>query len=167
MTTTTVKGLNISENYFSLIISSLIGGITGGLAFGIFMYIVTLDTSFFVLVSGLVDASDALIGFSVHMGISVFFGLLFGLIMLFIPKFKDNLALTLSLGLVWGILLWIVAAGIAMPLLMDMPLDFVTNNLFKLDYWTSEGKIRSFVGHLFFGGFLALEVYFLPTKLKS
>ena len=146
----------------------LFGGIAGGLAFALLTLLTATDLSFFKVVAGLfIDSSDPLVGFLVHSSIAILFGFIFGIILIAVPYLGKNQVSALISGLVWGVILWVVAANILMPLLLNMPLSDVIIRFITLDTWIAQSNLENLVGHLFYGGALAFTTWNLPKVLSG
>ena len=163
----------LDPSVFELIVyGGIIGGIAGGLAFSLIIFILTPTGNFYNLVANLfLETNDTLIGFVVHIGIAITFGIMFGVLLIFIPKLGSSQLITLLTAVVWGFILWVVAANILMPLILN---DFSNINevlsldrLLSLDTWTNEDALRSFATHMFYGVFLALVTWNLPPLVEK
>ncbi|SIR50751.1 hypothetical protein SAMN05421858_2560 [Haladaptatus litoreus] len=104
--------------------SSILGGLAGGIVFGILMQSMGMMPT----IASLYGLDGATMGWVAHLFHSIVFGLLFGGIvtMTRLRKYADRIAPTTGLGAVYGVLLWFVAATIVMPLWlgavgMEMP----------------------------------------------
>ena len=127
-----------------LVLGGVIGGIAGGLAFAILVAVYSTGTDFFSVVGNLfLETNSVVIGFIIHIGIAILFGILFGIILIVFPKLGSTQVITILSGLVWGLFLWIVAGNILMSLILGTPLDQEFALLFKIDTWTSANNIRS------------------------
>jgi hypothetical protein len=117
-------------------IGGLIGGLVGGIGFGIIMGV----GGMLPMVAGLVDASDALVGFGVHMVISAIIGVLFGVALGSQVQNYTNGSLW---GLGYGALWWVLGPLVLMPLMMGMGVRFGAA--------LTPPMLMSLGGHLIFG----------------
>ncbi|WP_435155621.1 hypothetical protein [Haladaptatus sp. DFWS20] len=104
--------------------SSILGGLAGGIVFGVLMQSMGMMPA----IASLYGLDGATMGWVAHLFHSIVFGLVFGGIMTMtrLRKYADRIAPTTGLGAAYGVLLWVVAAGIVMPLWlgaigMEMP----------------------------------------------
>jgi uncharacterized membrane protein YagU involved in acid resistance len=124
------------------------GGLVGGLAFGLMMAAMNM----LPMVAALIGQSEAFIGFIVHMGISALFGALFGVVATFLPR--TWIALLVA-GVGFGVVLWVGAALIAMPLMLGM-------NAMVLQI--GEPQLMSLIGHIMYGVITAAVVKVLASR---
>ena len=93
------------------LIAGAIGGIAGGIVFGIMMGMMGMLT----MIAGMMGSDSAVVGFIIHIMISIIFGLGFA----FIPaRFTTSFGLAAVAGVIYGIILWVVGPLIIMPLMM-------------------------------------------------
>jgi hypothetical protein len=118
--------------------AGVIGGAAGGVVFGIMMAAMGMMP----MIAGLIGSSSDVVGFIVHMAISIFIGATFGLA--FGPR-STKYVQGLAFGVVWGALWWVLGPLLIMPAMMGMPL-FVFNQM----------TLTSLVGHLIYGGIAGL-----------
>jgi hypothetical protein len=121
------------------ILAGAIGGLAGGLVFGVLMAM----TGMLPAIASMVGSSSAAVGFGVHLVISVLIG--WGLTVLF-----GNLLLTgygrgAVVGLAYGAVWWVLGGLLMMPLMLGMPLF-----TFDTTAW------MSLMGHLIYGLVLGL-----------
>jgi uncharacterized membrane protein YagU involved in acid resistance len=126
----------------------VVGGLAGGLVFGVMMAAMGM----LPMVAALIGQSDAFVGFLVHMGISAAFGAVFGVIASFLPR--TWIALLIA-GVVFGVVLWVGAALIAMPLMLGM-------NAMVLQI--GDSQIMSLIGHIVYGVVAAVVVKVLAGR---
>jgi hypothetical protein len=160
----------VNPSVFELIVyGGVIGGIAGGLAFSLLILILTPSSGFYSTVAGLflTDNTDVLTGFFVHIGIAVLFGTMFGLGLIMVPKLGSSQLITFVSGIIWGFVLWIVAAHILMPFIMSGYQNLNGTDLLALDTWTNEGSIRSLLNHLIYGVLLAVVTWNLPSMIDK
>ncbi|MDG5778776.1 histidine kinase [Haloarculaceae archaeon H-GB2-1] len=96
--------------------SGVIGGLAGGLVMGI-LFSVMMPAVIENAIPALVGLSGGIAGWFVHMSISAVFGVGFAALVTRseIPARWRSYRGMVSLGLVYGIGLWVIAAGIVMP----------------------------------------------------
>lgn len=93
--------------------AGLIGGLVMGVLFSLLMPPVIENA-----IPALVGLSGGIAGWVVHMSISAVFGVVFAaaLVQPRIAAVADSVVGAVGLGLVYGAILWVVAAGVVMPL---------------------------------------------------
>lgn len=91
----------------------MIGGLVMGVLFSVLMPPVIENA-----IPALVGLSGGVAGWVVHMSISAVFGVVFAaaLTQPRLVAVAESLGGVVSLGLVYGVILWVVAAGVIMPL---------------------------------------------------
>ena len=128
--TQTRAGATLGRRTFA----GLIGGIAGGVMFGALMAMMGM----LPMIASMVGSNSPLIGFAVHILMSIMIGL--GLTVIF-----GNLLLTsyprgIVVGLGYGAIWWVLGPLVVMPMMFGMPLFTVdTTALFSL------------MGHLIYG----------------
>jgi hypothetical protein len=118
--------------------AGVLGGIAGGLVFGVLMTMMGM----LPMIASMVGSDSALVGFGVHVVISVLIGL--GLTVPFAGLLKSHGRGAL-IGLVYGALWWVLGPLLIMPTMLGMP-------VFMID--AAAGW--SLMGHLVYGIILAL-----------
>ncbi|PVE18414.1 hypothetical protein DDA93_08765 [Arthrobacter sp. Bz4] len=111
-----------------------VGGLAGGVVFGGLMAMMGM----LGMIASLVGSSSAIVGFLVHLVISVLIGLA-----LTIPGagvLRKGLIISAVVGLVYGMLWWVLGPLLIMPTMMGMP-------LFTFD----AGSGASLMGHAVYG----------------
>jgi uncharacterized membrane protein YagU involved in acid resistance len=86
------------------------------------------------MISNMVGSKSAIVGFMVHLMISFIFGLTYAF---FTALFKGN---RVTLGVIYGVVLWFVFPFIFMPLMMGMPAFSITSS-----------SMMSLMGHIIYG----------------
>ena len=120
-------------------LAGVLGGIAGGLVFGMLMAMMgTLP-----VIASMVGSTSAMVGFGVHLMISVLIGL--GLTVLFGNRLLTNYGRGALVGLAYGSIWWILGPLMMMPVMMGMP-------LFAVDLTA----MMSLLGHLIYGAILGL-----------
>lgn len=130
-----------TQNSNSLVRSGLyavIGGVVGGIAFGIIMAI----QGMLPMVAALIGASDPFVGFLVHMAISIGIAVPFALIA---PRLSGWTQFLIA-GAVYGVIWWVLGALILMPTMLGMG---------EMVLVIGEGQWISLVGHVIYGLLLA------------
>jgi len=119
--------------------SAVLGGLAGGLAFGVLLQMMGMMPA----IASLYGMESVAVGWVAHLFHSVVFALLFAGAMVR-TDYRDAGTGTLSaLGAGYGVVLWLVAAAIVMPLWMGA-LGMDAPTIPNLD-------VNSLVGHLVYG----------------
>ncbi|MBW1598216.1 hypothetical protein [Streptomyces sp. JJ38] len=95
-------------------------GLVGGVGMGIWMSVSRpmADTAMITMVAGLLGSTNALVGWLIHLGIALFAGIGFGVVL---GQFAQRMAPAVVLGLAYGALWWVLGALWIMPANMGMP----------------------------------------------
>jgi len=131
------------------IMTGAVSGLMGGVVFGMMMAMLSMIG----MVSALVGSKSDVVGWVLHLGISMFIGVTFSLL------FQDTLKSVSSgliVGLGYGVFWWVLGALILMPKKLDMP-------LFHFDTATWQ----SLMGHMVFGAILGSLVIIIPSKMHK
>lgn len=115
--------------------AALLGGLAGGLAFGLLMQV----TDIVLMVAALVGRDSASVGWVVHMSIALLFGLLYAMLA---RQYADSLGSGTIAGVLYGWAWWILGGLIIMPAWLgrtDLILQF------------SSTAWQSLAGHLIYG----------------
>lgn len=124
------------------------GGIVGGIAFGIMMGMMDM----LPMVAALVGASDAVVGFIVHLGISAIIGAIYGVVSSRLPQaWTPQLIAGVANGVIW----WVLGALILMPLMLGMN---------QMVFVIEQMQIMSLIGHVIFGVVAAVVVKVLKER---
>jgi hypothetical protein len=115
------------------------GGVAGGIVFGILMSMMGM----LPVIASMVGSNSAVVGFGVHLMISVAIGL--GLTVLFGNRFLTSYGRGALVGLGYGAIWWVLGPLMIMPVMMGMP-------LFVMDLTA----LMSLMGHLIYGAILGL-----------
>lgn len=93
---------------------ALVGGLLGGIVMGSYYQ---LSTGLLLVIGSLYGVETALVGWILHLFHSAVFGLLFAAICALprMGRLASGPLRTGLLGLGWGVVLWLVAAGVMMP----------------------------------------------------
>lgn len=89
--------------------ASVIGGIVAGIIFGIVMHMMGMIP----MIASMMGSESVVVGWIIHMIISLIFGLGFGVMAL---KSKS----IYLLGIIYGIILWVIGPLVIMPMMMGM-----------------------------------------------
>ena len=112
-----------------------ISGLFGGAVFGVQMTV----GGMLPMVASMIGSSDIVVGFIVHLLISAIIGATFGIV---VDRLPQTLITQFSVGVVWGIVWWILGALIIMPLVLGMG---------EMVLQIGEMQWMSFIGHVIFG----------------
>ncbi|OLS16768.1 MAG: hypothetical protein HeimC3_51880 [Candidatus Heimdallarchaeota archaeon LC_3] len=158
----------VNPSLFQLIfLGGVIGGIAGGLAFGILLLIQSGNTDFFLSVSNLfVKFDDVTLGILSHIGFAILFGILFGLVLIFLPQLGSSQPITVVTSLFWGFFLWVIAANVIFRVFFEGLGLEASTFIFDLDYWLLDFNIQSLTQHLIYGLLLGLTTWNLPKILE-
>lgn len=129
------------------IVKGIIGGAVGGVVFGIMMAMQNM----LPMVGMLIGQDNAVIGFVVHMLISVFIGATYGVIA---PRIPSGWAGALIGGALYGVVWWVLGALIAMPLMLGMN---------EMVLQVGDMQWMSLMGHVIFGAVMG-AVYKLAAQ---
>jgi uncharacterized membrane protein YagU involved in acid resistance len=117
--------------------AAIVGGIIGGIIFGMLMQMMGMIQ----MISMMVGSESLVVGWILHMIISLIFGV--GFVVL--AKIIKNLIL---LTIVYGVLIWIVGPLLIMPMMLGM--GPMIANAFAPD------QLMSLMTHIFFSVILAI-----------
>jgi hypothetical protein len=95
-------------------------GLLGGVAMAAAMTVFTPD-ALDAAIPALYGQEGALVGVTAHLAHAAVFGLLFAAVVRFgnLERFADRTVPMAGLGLAYGVALWILGSGVAMPLWLD------------------------------------------------
>ncbi len=128
------------------VVHGVVGGLTGGVVFGLMMQAFGMIP----MVAMLVGSEAVAVGWIVHLVNSAILGAAFGLIA---GARQMGLGMQLAMGAAYGLVLWVVGALLLMPARLGMDL-FVINEM----------SVRSLMGHLVFGVILGGVVAILARR---
>jgi hypothetical protein len=120
------------------VVYGIIGGLAGGVVFGVLMQLMGMIP----MVAQLVGSEAVVVGWLVHLAISAFAGAMFALLL---GSRAYTYGPAVLLGLIYGVVWWVVGALLIMPARLGMDV-FV----FNTTAW------QSLMGHLLFGLVLGL-----------
>ncbi len=135
-----------STNMVQSIGRGIVGGLAGGIVFGMLMQIMGMIE----MIAMLVGSETAAVGWVVHLAISAFIGASFALLL---GSRVTSLVSGLMMGAGYGLVWWVLGALIAMPAQLGMPL-FQINDV----------SLNSLMGHLIFGLILGAVVAVLARR---
>ena len=116
-------------------------GVTPGIVAGL-LFMAYTGVGMTGMIAGMIDSTDAIVGFIIHLIISGVLGAAYtGFYTQVIPS--GGLVQTMALGLVWGLIWWVLGANLIMPIISG-------GETFTLDF-----RGASLYGHVIFGMMLA------------
>lgn len=131
------------------VLAGLLGGIAGGIVFGVLMAMMGM----LPMIASMVGSTSPVIGFLVHMVMSIMIGL--GLTVIFGGVLLTSYPRGIVVGLVYGAIWWVLGPLIVMPMMLGMPLFMIdTNAMFSL------------MGHLVYGAILASVAVKILNRLR-
>lgn len=138
-----------TNNLQTAVIRGIIGGIAGGVIFGIMMALMNM----LPMVGMLIGNTSPIIGFGVHMVISIIIGAIYGGIATRIPN--NNWGIVIGTGVIYGIVWWVLGALVLMPIMLGM-----NNMVLQIgnDQW------MSLIGHIIFGVILTMVYKMQATR---
>ncbi|USZ66864.1 hypothetical protein NGM10_08980 [Halorussus salilacus] len=152
MAQTTAETIVGEETVRNTWTSAVLGGVSGGLAFGVLLQTMGMMPA----IASLYGAESAAVGWVAHLFHSVMFGLVFAAVVVRTDYRDADLRTTAVLGAGYGVALWAVAAAVVMPLWMGaMGLDAPA--IPNLD-------VASLAGHLVYG--LVLGAVFVTLRRR-
>ncbi|MET3707306.1 hypothetical protein [Arthrobacter sp. UYEF6] len=121
------------------VLAGVAGGIAGGIVFGMLMAMMDM----LPVIASIVGSASAVVGFGVHLMISVMIGL--GLTVLLGNRFLTGYGRGALVGLGYGAIWWVLGPLMIMPVMMGMP-------LFTVDLTA----LMSLMGHMIYGVILGV-----------
>ncbi|MSP13276.1 MAG: NAD(P)/FAD-dependent oxidoreductase [Chloroflexi bacterium] len=134
----------------------LLGGTLAGLVGGLIFAWVIQAQGMMISVAGLVGSSSAAIGIVLHLVLSILVGASFGAIFRYQP---DSYATTISSGVLYGLLWWIVGPLTLMRLLLGQGLTWSVAE--------ASAAFPSLVGQLLYGAVTGLSFYLIVALYLS
>jgi hypothetical protein len=144
----TTAGVPSSVLAPSRIGAGVIGGLVGGLAFGILMH----TTGMIPMVAMLVGSEAIAVGWLVHLAIAAFIGVGFAVVF---GRYATNVGASTAMGAAYGVVWWVLGALILMPARLGM--DLFTFNTMA---W------QSLMGHIIYGLLLGAVYAVVATRLE-
>ncbi len=133
-----------------------VSGLIAGVVMGIIMYAVM---GIMQTVAGLYTLESTMAGWTAHLAHSVIFALAFGVAYAWPPleQYRTEVLSSMSLGIIWGVILWLFAAGIIMPAWLGAvgPLSPPVPSLNPI----------SGLGHVLYGAVLGVVSALLQSRL--
>lgn len=133
------------------VVPALLGGLAGGVAFGLLMQV----TDIMLTVAALVASTSTAVGWVVHLAISLLFGLIY---VLLFGRWLEGIVSAVAIGLVYGWAWWVVGGMIAMPAWLGRE-DLIFR--FTASAW------QSLAGHLIYGFLLGLVYGVVRARLAQ
>jgi uncharacterized membrane protein YagU involved in acid resistance len=131
----------------------LLGGIAGGLAGGVLFGVLMQMMGLIEMVGALIGQDSPAVGWLVHLGISLLFGLGYALIF---GAASTSWGRAVAFGAAYGVMWWVLGALLIMPARLGMP-------VFQL----GEMQLQSLVGHLLYGIALGAVFHGLVQALSA
>lgn len=138
---------DLSATFGRRILAGVLGGLAGGVVFGMLMAMMGL----LPMLASMVGSSSALVGFGLHLMISIMIGL--GLTVLFGNRLLSGYGRGTLVGLAYGAIWWVLGPLVMMPLMLGMP-------LFAVDMT----NVFSLMGHLIYGAILGMTAVRVLTS---
>ncbi|MGH3645733.1 MAG: hypothetical protein ACRDTM_00915 [Micromonosporaceae bacterium] len=129
------------------LIAGIVGGVAGGIVFGVLMQMMGMIP----MVAMLIGSESVAVGWLVHLFNSALFGAIYALLF---AAWADRLAPGAGLGLVYGVIWWVLGALLIMPAWLGMPV-FMLNTM----AW------QSLMGHLLYGLILGVTYALVRPRL--
>ena len=133
-------------------IRSVQWGALAGLIGGLLYALVLLATGSFGQIANIVGGASPVVGFAVHLCISILLGVSYGILF---RREAPNLASGIAWGLVYGLIGWFAGPLTLFPLLL------------KTSIWTpagAEAQFPALVGHLIYGAVAAAAFWVLERR---
>lgn len=141
--------------------AGLVAGLAAGVVFGLMLQVMTVlppdgrVVPMILRVAALAGSHRLLVGWLVHLGVSVLLGALFGLLL---PA-RASSGTAVALGWLYGVAWWVVGGLVVMPLAMGLgpfaPLQSLA---------TAPAALGSLVGHLLWGAIVGAGVAWLSWR---
>ncbi|WP_255152790.1 hypothetical protein [Halorarius halobius] len=136
--------------------NATVAGVVAGVAMGLILQIFTGEMG---IIGALYGVQSIVVGWITHLFHSVVFATMFVAAVTVdrLEQYAETLSGTITLGLVYGMLLWLVAAGIVMGIWL---------NLVGIPSSVPNLGVVSLIGHLVWGALTGLLVFVLPTEIR-
>ena len=135
---------------------SILMGQAGGIVGGLLFTIVMVGIGALPDVASLIGAKSSLVGFIVHLVISIIIGSSYGLLF---QRETSGYGSGLAWGMVYGLLWWLLGALTLFPILLRQPVDW--------SLATAALRYPSLVGHLLYGAGLGLFFQYLARRYDT
>jgi hypothetical protein len=132
------------------VVAGVVGGLVGGVVFGILMQV----WGMMPMVAMLVGSESVVVGWLVHLFNSALFGAIFGLL---VGRWAVTLVPAVGLGLVYGVLWWVLGALLIMPAWLGMN---------EMIFRVTGMAWRSLIGHLLYGLLLGLVYALAGPRMR-
>ena len=129
--------------------AGIVGGLAGGVLFGVMMQVMGM----LGMVAGLVGQESAVVGWVVHLAISVLFGLAYAVS---IGPRSTSWGRALGLGGIYGVFWWVLGALVIMPLWLGM-----------LAFQVGQVQLQSLAGHIIYGIALAGVLHAMAQPART
>lgn len=129
------------------LVAGTAAGLLGGVVFGVMMTAMGMMGT----IAGLVGSESIVVGWLVHLVISVVFGIAYALVL---GAETRSYGRGVGFGAVYGVVIWVVGPLLIMPLWMGMPAFVI-----------EQPQIMSLIGHLMYG--VVVGVTYHAVSLKS
>lgn len=141
-------------------LSGVAAGLVGGAIFGVILSIM-MTPVITTAIPALYGAQGGGAGWIAHLVHSTLFGVIFAVLVTrpALRPYTDHLSRSTILGLGYGLVLWLIAAGIVMPLWLQMVGFAAVPPLPNLDP-------LSLVGHLIYGAVLGVSYPYVSRRLQ-
>lgn len=139
--------------------NGILAGLVGGVVFGMLMAMTMADM--LPMIGMLIGVENAWVGFLVHLVNSAIIGAVFGLIAW---RLAGNIAAVLGVGVLYGVVWWVLGALIIMPLWLSVTADPMMKDMVLVvekDQWLS------LMGHVIFGLIAGAVLYGLRRRTRS
>jgi uncharacterized membrane protein YagU involved in acid resistance len=129
------------------LVHGVVAGLVGGSVFGVQMAV----GGMLPMVAQMIGSESVVVGFILHLIISAIIGATYGLIA---PRLPGGWLTAMGLGIVFGVIWWVLGALIIMPLVLGMSAMVLV---------IEDMQLMSLVGHVIFG-IITATVYALIAQ---
>jgi uncharacterized membrane protein YagU involved in acid resistance len=129
----------------------IVGGVAGGIVFGVLMQ----ATEMMGMVAQLIGSESVFVGWLVHLFNSALFGAIFALLF---AKWAGGLGAAAVLGLLYGVVWWVLGALLIMPAWLGMS---------EMVFQFNKTAWQSLAGHLLYGLVLGVAVAVLTRRARN
>ncbi|MDQ1306682.1 MAG: hypothetical protein QG671_2514 [Actinomycetota bacterium] len=136
--TLTITETDNSVDVSRRVVAGAAGGLVGGVVFGMMMQVMDMIP----MVAMMVGSESIVVGWGLHLAISVALGVGFGLVSV---RGLDSWGRGIGMGVGYGVAWWVMGALLLMPAKLGMPV-FMLNTM----AW------QSLMGHMIFGAVLGV-----------
>lgn len=145
---TTASASRVTTAMPMRVAAGVAGGLIGGVVFGVLMQMMDM----LPMVAMLVGSDSMAVGWLVHLAISAFIGVTFAVLL---GKWATGIAVSVALGMGYGIIWWVLGGLILMPAKLGMGV-FTLNTM----AW------QSLMGHLIYGALLGAAYALILPRLR-